>query len=103
VTRYLPECAEGDLVGELAWKEDCVRFERKLRAEPKKGGGGLAFSAEMKWSLQEVKSQMMDLWPIAPNPHLAMKAPKKRIVPKNQRAPRKLEVPKILWVMATQG
>jgi hypothetical protein len=88
------------LVGELAWKEDCARFERKLRAEPKKGGGGLAFSAEMKWSLQEVKSQMMDLWSIALNPHLAMKAPK---APKTQRPPRKLGVPKILWVMGTHG
>lgn len=29
-------------------------------------------------------------------------APKKRMVPKNQRASRKLEVPKILWVMGTQ-
>jgi hypothetical protein len=33
----------------------------------------------------------MDLWLIAPNPHLAVKPPTKRIVPKSQRAPRKLE------------
>jgi hypothetical protein len=87
-------------IRELAWKEDCARFQRELRDYPKKGGGGLAFKVGMKWSLQEEKSQMMDLWPIALNPHLAMKAPK---APKTQRPPRKLEVPKILWVMATQG
>jgi hypothetical protein len=92
--------ADGDLVGELAWK-DRARFEKELKAYPNKDGSELAFSAEMKWSFQKEKSQMIDLWPIASNPHLAVKAPKKRIVPKNQRSPRKLEVPTIRWAMGT--
>jgi hypothetical protein len=90
------------LVGELAWKEDCARFERELRAYPKKDGGGLAFSAEMTWSFRKEKSQDGFMAHYTET-RLAMKAQKKRIVPKKQRAPRKLKAPKILWAMGTQG
>jgi len=35
-------------IRELAWKENCARFKRELRAYPKKGDGELAFKVGMK-------------------------------------------------------